>query len=107
MSLWGLFFFFLSKRDVALKLSTGTAPSRCPCPGSCNLVGSLKNLLVLIYPKLHEKNHVITYNNSTVLGIIRKKEAGGVTKTVFSLLQQHVPGAVKVNQAWQPQMMFL
>ena len=100
-------YFFLSKRDVALKLSTGTAPSRCPCPGLCNLVGSLKNLLVLIYPKLHEKNHVITYNNSTVLGIIRKKEAGGVTKTVFYLLQQHVPGAVKVTQTWRPQMMFL
>ena len=27
--------------------------------GSCNLE-SLKNLQVLIYPKLHEKNHVIT-----------------------------------------------
>ena len=60
-------------------------------------------------PNCTKKNHVITYNNSTVLGIIRKKEAGGggVTKTVFSLLQQHVPGAVKVNQTWRPQIMFL
>ena len=63
---------------------------------------------MLIYLKLYEKNHVITYANITVLGIIRKKEGGGgVRKTVLSLLQQHVLGAVKVNQSWQSQMMFL
>ena len=32
-----------------------------------NICWSLKNLLVLIYSKLHEKNHVITYTYSIKL----------------------------------------
>ena len=42
---------------------------------------------------------MINYTNITVLGIIHKN-GGGVRKTVFPLLQQHVLGAVKVNQTW-------
>ena len=52
---------------------------------------------MLIYLKLYEKNHVITYANITVLGIIRKKEGGGGgggEEDCLSLLQQHVLGAV-------------
>ena len=33
--------------------------------GRVQFCQSLKNLLVLIYSKLHEKNHVITYTNDT------------------------------------------
>ena len=100
-----LFFLVQTRRNVkiVLQLPQNVARAR---PYAIGLV--FRNLRVLIYLKLYEKNHVITYANITVLGIIRKKEGGGgVRKTVLSLLQQHVLGAGKVNQSWQPQMMFL
>ena len=49
---------------------------KCPT-GSCNVVGLWKNLLVLIYSKLHEKNHVIIYtliaSDNTLPTKVRRK----------------------------------
>ena len=68
-----LFFLVQTRRNVKI----AAAPKRCPYPGLCNLVSLWKIYECWFIPKLHEKNHVITYTNITVLGIILKKEGGG------------------------------
>ena len=52
---------------------------------------------LVFYLKLHEKNHVITYTKSTVLGIIGKKGGKG-EEDCFSFV---------TNNMYYPQMMFL
>ena len=103
-----LFFLVQTRRNVkiVLQLPQNVALAM---PGLMQFGWSLKNLRVLIYLKLYQKNHAITYANITVLGIIRKKEGGGgVRKTVFFF----VTTACSKSRGWvdqtrQPQMMFL
>ena len=51
---------FSKTNKIARALRDLKCPTYSSLTGSCNL-GSLKNLQVLPYSKLHKKNHVITY----------------------------------------------